>query len=407
MPFKALVIRAADAAPAIETLTDADLPAGDVLVDVRYSTLNYKDGLALTTPKQIIRSFPMVPGIDFSGVVAESSSAEFKKGDEVVLTGWGVGETHWGGFAQRARVKGEWLVPLPKGLTLERAMVVGTAGFTAMLCVTALERQGLTPGGKPVAVTGAAGGVGSVAVAILGALGYQVVAVTGRPSEAEYLKELGAAEVVGRDEILAAGKKPLASETWAGAVDTVGGDLMAALFPAMASNASVAACGLAAGAAFHATVLPFILRGVNLLGINSVTQPREPRRAAWSRLAATLKPSTFESVSRTIGLRGPSRRCEGDHRRTRTRADGGRSRGLGARRGSEGSRGSGGRVLGSRVRGFWGFKLAAREPDSMNQWNPPSEPVNPRTWNPTPRTPRTPGTPEPQRAYLNLETSTP
>ena len=300
--YKALIVRAADAAPSIETLTDADLPAGDVLVDVRYSTLNYKDGLALTTPKQVIRSFPMVPGIDFSGVVAASSNPEFTPGDEVVLTGWGVGETHWGGFAQRARVKGEWLVPLPKGLTLERAMVIGTAGFTAMLCVAALERHGLEPGGKPVVVTGAAGGVGSVAVAMLGALGYHVVAVTGRLAEAGYLQGLGAAEVIGRDDVLAAGNKPLASERWAGAVDTVGGDLMAALFPSMAANTSVAACGLAAGAAFQATVLPFILRGVNLLGINSVTQPREPRRDAWSRLAATLTPSTFDAISRTIGL---------------------------------------------------------------------------------------------------------
>jgi acrylyl-CoA reductase (NADPH) len=300
--FKALVVRAADAAPSIENLTIGELPAGDVLIEVKYSTLNYKDGLALTTPKQVIRSFPMVPGIDFSGVVLESSNAEFTKGDAVVLTGWGVGEKHWGGFAQRARVHGDWLVPLPKGLSLKDTMTIGTAGFTAMLCVIALEQHGLKPGGKPVAVTGAAGGVGSVAVAILGALGYHVVAVTGRTSEADYLKGLGATEVVGREEITKDAKRPLASERWGGAVDTVGGDLMAALFPSMAANASVAACGLAAGAAFQATVLPFILRGVNLLGINSVTVPRGPRREAWARLASTLKPAMFESVSRTIGL---------------------------------------------------------------------------------------------------------
>ncbi len=300
--FKALVVRAADAAPAIETLGVDALPPGDVLVDVRYSTLNYKDGLALTSPGKVIRSFPMVPGIDFAGVVVESSSADYAPGDQVVLTGWGVGEKHWGGYATRARVNGEWLVPLAAGLTLQRAMAIGTAGFTAMLSVTALEQHGLAPGGRPVVVTGAAGGVGSVAVAILGALGYHVVAATGRPEEAEYLRRLGAAEVVGRDDILKDAKRPLGSETWAGAVDTVGGDLMAALFPAMASNASVAACGLAAGAAFHATVLPFILRGVNLLGINSVTVAGAARRRAWARLADTLPAATLEAATRTIGL---------------------------------------------------------------------------------------------------------
>ena len=300
--FTALVVRAADSAPALESLPIDALPDGDVLVEVRYSTLNYKDGLALVRPGTVLRRFPMVPGIDFSGVVLESSHAEYRPGDEVVLTGWGVGETHWGGFATRARVNGDWLVPLPAGLTLGRAMSMGTAGFTAMLCVRALEQHGLRPGGRPVAVTGAAGGVGSVAVALLAALGHHVVAVTGRPQEAEYLKGLGAAEILGRDAVLASGAKPLVSETWAGAVDTVGGDLMAALFPAMASNASVAACGVAAGAAFHATVLPFILRGVNLLGINSVTVPREPRREAWQRLATTLPARTFDAVTRTIGL---------------------------------------------------------------------------------------------------------
>jgi acrylyl-CoA reductase (NADPH) len=286
----------------MEDLTIDALPAGDVLVDVRYSTLNYKDGLALTSPDKVIRSFPMVPGIDLAGVVLESSNRDFKAGDEVVLTGWGVGEKYWGGFAGRARVKGEWLVPLAEGLTLERAMAIGTAGFTAMLCVIALEHHGLKPGGRPVAVTGAAGGVGSVAVAILGALGYHVVAVTGRTEEAAYLKNLGASEVVGREDITKDAKRPLASERWGGAVDTAGGELMAALFPSMAANASVAACGLAAGAAFHATVLPFILRGVNLLGINSVTVPREPRRQAWARLATTLPSDALDAATRTIGL---------------------------------------------------------------------------------------------------------
>lgn len=300
--FKALLVRAADAAPSIETLDVAALPPGDVLVDVRYSTLNYKDGLALTSPEKVIRSFPMVPGIDFSGVVLESTNPEYKSGDEVVLTGWGVGEKHWGGYAQRARVNGDWLVPLANGLTLERAMAIGTAGFTAMLCVMALEQHGLKPGGRAVVVTGAAGGVGSVAVTVLATLGYHVVAVTGRTQEADYLKRLGAADVVGREEIMKDAKRPLASERWAGAVDTVGGDLMAALFPTMAANSSVAACGLAAGAAFHATVLPFILRGVNLLGVNSVTVPREPRRQTWARLAETLPAASLEAASRTIGL---------------------------------------------------------------------------------------------------------
>jgi acrylyl-CoA reductase (NADPH) len=300
--FQALVVRSADSVPAMETLGLDALPMGDVLVDVRFSTLNYKDGLALTSPEKVIRSFPMVPGIDFAGVVVESASPAYTPGDEVVLTGWGVGERHWGGYARRARVNADWLVPLPSGLTLKRAMALGTAGFTAMLAVMALERHGLAPGNRPVAVTGAAGGVGSVAVALLGTLGHHVVAVTGRSAEAAYLKSLGAAEVVGREEVLKAAARPLVAERWAGAVDTAGGDLLAALFPAMAANASVAACGLAAGAAFHTTVLPFILRGVNLLGINSVTVPGEPRRQAWARLAAILPGATLDAMSRTIPL---------------------------------------------------------------------------------------------------------
>lgn len=300
--FKGLVVRAADASPTIETLSLDQLPPGDVLVDVRYSTLNYKDGLALNNPKMVIRNFPMVPGVDFSGVVLESASPDYSAGDEVVLTGWEVGEKHWGGFAQRARVKSGWLVPLPAGLTLKQAMSVGTAGVTAMLCVDALVAHGVVPGGRPVAVTGAAGGVGSLSVAILAKRGYAVAAVTGRAHEADYLRSLGASEVIAREDVMAGADRPLQRERWAGAVDNVGGPILGALFPSIQQGGSVAACGNAAGLTFTASVLPFILRGVNLLGINSLFVPAPRRREIWARLVQDLPSSVLDEVTAVVPL---------------------------------------------------------------------------------------------------------
>ena len=300
--FKGLVVRASDAPPTIETLSLDQLPPGDVLIDVRYSTLNYKDGLALNTPEKVIRRFPMIPGVDFSGVVLESSSPDYRAGDEVILTGWEVGEKYWGGYAQRARVKSEWLVPLPAGLTLKQAMAVGTAGVTAMLCVEALAAHAVVPGGRPVAVTGAAGGVGSLSVAILAKRGYTVAAVTGRAHEAAYLRSLGASEVIGREEVMAGAARPLQSERWAGAVDNVGGPILGALFPAIQHGGSVAACGNAAGLTFTASVLPFILRGVNLLGINSLFVPAPRRREIWARLVQDLQPAVLEEVTAVVPL---------------------------------------------------------------------------------------------------------
>src|SRR5581483_7180949 len=271
--FKALVVDQRDGqiSAAIQELGLEALPAGDVLVDVAYSSLNYKDGLAITGRGKIIRQFPMAPGIDFAGTVAESQHPAYQPGDQVVLTGWGVGERHWGGMSQKARVKGDWLVPLPEGLTLEQSMAIGTAGFTAMLCVMALEAQGIVPG-RELAVTGAAGGVGSVAVALLARQGHAVVASTGRAAERDYLAALGAREVIGR---LPAEGKPLESERWGGAIDTVGGATLAAVLRALAYGGSVAACGNAGGVELNTTVFPFILRGVSLLGIESVMCPAE------------------------------------------------------------------------------------------------------------------------------------
>ncbi len=288
--FKALLAEQQDGATqvAIREVTEADLPAGEVLVKVAYSSLNYKDGLAVTGQGKVIRKFPLVPGIDFAGAVVESASPDYQAGDEVVLTGWGVGESHWGGFAQMARVKAEWLVPLPPGLNLKQAMGIGTAGFTAMQCVLALEAHGLTPADpREVVVTGAAGGVGSIAVAVLSQLGYNVVASTGRAELHDYLRQLGAKLIIDR-AVLAKPGKPLESERWAGAVDTAGGDTLAALLPGIVSNGSVAACGNAAGFSLNTTVFPFILRGVNLLGINSVMAPRPRRLVIWERLARDL-----------------------------------------------------------------------------------------------------------------------
>lgn len=265
------------------------LPPGEVLVRVAYSSLNYKDGLAVTGRPGVIRKYPMVPGIDFAGVVEESSSPEFQRGDEVVVTGCGTSETLWGGYAQLARLDAQFIVALPPGMTLQQAMGVGTAGFTAMQSVMALEQHGLKPGGRDVLVTGASGGVGSVAVAILGHLGYRVVASTGRGAElGEYLRGLGAQEILDRAVLAAPSKRPLDAERWGAAIDSVGGDSLAGLLRAMAANASVASCGLAGGAAFSTTVLPFILRGVNLLGINSVHVPVARRREIWGRIARDL-----------------------------------------------------------------------------------------------------------------------
>ncbi|WP_394029856.1 acrylyl-CoA reductase (NADPH) [Xanthobacter wiegelii] len=300
--FRALMARKTDAgqAIAIETITEAELPAGDVTVDVEYSSFNYKDGLALKGMSRILRALPMVPGIDFAGTVRASDNPAFAPGDKVVLTGWGVGENWSGGFAERAKVKGEWLVKLPAGLTPRQAMAIGTAGLTAMLCVDALERYGITEGGD-VLVTGAAGGVGSVAVRLLSRLGYKVSALTGRPAEADFLKSLGAIDIVDRATYAAAGK-PLAGERWHGAVDTVGGTILANVLAATRYGGAVAACGLAAATDLPTTVFPFILRNVALLGVDSVNCPTPRRLAAWTRLGEILTEADFDLVTREVTL---------------------------------------------------------------------------------------------------------
>jgi acrylyl-CoA reductase (NADPH) len=301
--FKALVISKADDRQqcALRDVDDAELPAGDVTLAVEYSTVNYKDGLAITGKGPVVRKFPMVPGIDGAGVVAASSHAQFKPGDKVILNGWGVGEAHWGCLAQRARLKGDWLIALPAQFTTRQAMAIGTAGYTAMLCVRALERHGVTPGDGDVIVTGAAGGVGSVAIALLAKLGYRVVASTGRAAEADYLRGLGAAEVIDRATLSAPGK-PLAKERWAGAIDTVGSHTLANVCAGMRYHGTVAACGLAQGMDFASSVAPFILRGVTLAGIDSVMAPRAVREEAWSRLARDLDPATLDAITREITL---------------------------------------------------------------------------------------------------------
>lgn len=285
----------------IRNVPTDDLPDHEVLVEVAYSTLNYKDGLAVTGAGRVVRQYPMVPGIDYVGTVRESRSDRWKPGDRVILTGWEVGEKHWGGLGTRARAKAEWLVPLPAGMTPQQAMGIGTAGFTAMLCVLALERHGLVPGGDaPVLVTGAGGGVGSVAVALLARGGHRVAAATGRAALRDYLTGLGAAEIVERASLTP--KRPLESERWAGAVDTVGGETLAATLAAMRASGSVAACGLAGGANLATTVFPFILRGVNLLGINSVFVPQPERRATWDRLARDLPAPTLDTITQVVPL---------------------------------------------------------------------------------------------------------
>lgn len=300
--FRALVARKAEGgqAVALEQITEADLPEGNVTVDVEYSSFNYKDGLALKGLGRILRTFPMVPGIDFAGTVRASGHVDFKPGDKVVLTGWGVGENWSGGFSERAKVKGEWLVKLPAGLSPRQAMAIGTAGLTAMLCVDALERHGITAGGE-VLVTGAVGGVGSVAVRLLSRLGYKVSALTGRRSEEDFLKSLGASAIVDRADYAAPGK-PLAGERWAGAVDTVGGPVLANVLASTAYGGAVAACGLAGSSELVTTVFPFILRNVALLGVDSVNCPVARRVAAWDRLAVLLTEADFALVTREVGL---------------------------------------------------------------------------------------------------------
>jgi acrylyl-CoA reductase (NADPH) len=286
------------------TQIDLDqLPAGEVTVAVEYSTVNYKDGLCIGPGGGLVRNYPHIPGIDFAGTVEASDDDRYKPGDKVVLTGWRVGEAHWGGYSQKARVRADWLVPLPEGLDTRQAMAVGTAGFTAMLAVMALEDHGLKTGHGPVLVTGAAGGVGSVAVAILAALGHEVAGVTGRPETADYLKSLGASQIVAREEINETVKRPLEGETWAGCIDAVGGAMLARVLGQMKYGASVAAVGLAGGAGLPATVIPFLLRGVNLLGIDSVMQPYDNRLRAWERVAKDLPMAKLEDmiVPATLG----------------------------------------------------------------------------------------------------------
>ena len=286
---------------ALADIDEARLPAGDVLLAVEYSTLNYKDGLAITNRGPVVRHWPMVPGIDGAGTVLESTHPDWKPGDRAVLNGWGVGETHWGCLAERARLKGDWLVPLPAAFTPRQAMAVGTAGYTAMLCVMALERRGVTPAQGEILVTGAAGGVGSVAIALLARLGFRVVASTGRAAEADYLRALGAAEVIDRATLSEPGK-PLQKERWAGVVDAVGSHTLANACAQTKYRGTVAACGLAGGMDFPATVAPFILRGVTLVGVDSVMCPIDERREAWRRLATELDPAQLERITTIVGL---------------------------------------------------------------------------------------------------------
>ena len=301
--FDAILIDKSDAGQSVQLarLSPDQLPPGDVTVAVEWSTLNYKDALAITGASPVVRSFPMVPGIDLSGTVTESTHADFAPGDKVVLNGWGVGEKHWGGLAGQARLNGDWLIPLPAGISPRAAMAIGTAGYTAMLCVMALDRHGITPASGEIVVTGAAGGVGSIATALLAKRGYTVAAVTGRAAEADYLRSLGAASIVDRAELSAPGK-PLARERWAGAVDVAGGVVLANVLAAMRYRGVVAACGLAAGMDLPTTVAPFILRGVTLAGIDSVMCPKADRLAAWNHLAQELDFALLDSMTTEIPL---------------------------------------------------------------------------------------------------------
>ena len=304
MSFTALMLEERDGKvrAGLQQVEDGALPEGDVTVRISHSTLNYKDGLILNGLGRLVRKYPHVPGIDFAGVVEESTHPEWKRGDKVILTGWRVGEMQWGGYAEKARVKGDWLVRLPQGLTPARAMAVGTAGFTAALAVAALERHGLAPGAGEVAVTGAAGGLGSVAVALLARGGHRVTASTGRAETHGYLRELGATSIIDRAELAQASDKPLLGERWAGAVDSVGGSTLASLLAGMRYRSSVAACGLAGGSKLETTVIPFIIRGVNLLGIDSVMAPMAERREAWSRIVRDLPMELLDRMTTTVGL---------------------------------------------------------------------------------------------------------
>ncbi|ACA16823.1 quinone oxidoreductase, YhdH/YhfP family [Methylobacterium sp. 4-46] len=301
--FRAIVIEKGEQGQtvALKAFDEADLMEGDVTVRVTHSTLNYKDGLAITGALPVVRRFPMIPGIDFAGVVEQSNHPDWKPGDAVVLNGWGTGETHLGAYAQKARVRGDWLVPLPASFTPQQAMAIGTAGYTAMLCLLALERHGLAPEKGPAVVTGAAGGVGSVAVALLAANGWRVIASTGRSEEEAYLRDLGAAEIIDRAE-LSKPAKPLAKERWAAGIDTVGGATLANLLSMTKALGAVAACGNAGGMDLPTSVAPFILRGVALLGIDSAMAPLPLRREAWNRLARDLDPAKLAAMTTTIGL---------------------------------------------------------------------------------------------------------
>lgn len=303
--FNALVVEKDDegkTSASVKELTLDDLPEGEVTVAVEYSTVNYKDGLCIGPGGGLVRNYPHVPGIDLAGTVEASDDSRYAPGDKVVLTGWRVGEAYWGGYSQKARVKADWLVPLPEGLTTRQAMAVGTAGFTAMLAVMALEDHRLAPDQGEVLVTGAAGGVGSVATAILGNLGYEVAAVTGRPETRAYLTGLGATRIVAREDLNETVKRPLETETWAGCVDAVGGAMLARVLGQMKYGASVAAVGLAGGAGLPATVIPFLLRGVNLLGIDSVMQPYDNRLRAWQRVAKDLPMDKLEAMVHPASL---------------------------------------------------------------------------------------------------------
>lgn len=302
--FRALLLTEAEGkvAAAIETLSEDRLPEGDVLIDVSHSSLNYKDGMIINGLGRLVRKYPHIPGVDFTGTVAKSEHPDFKPGDKVILTGWRVGEIHWGGFAEKARVKGDWLVPLPESLTPERAMAIGTAGLTAMLAILALEEHGLKPSDAPVLVTGAAGGLGSVAVAVLAKLGYPVAAVTGRPEQEAYLRDLGAREIVAREAMATPSGKPLDPERWAGAVDAVGGAILGNLVCQLRYGAAVACCGNAGGIGLNTNVLPLLLRGVNILGIDSVMCPIARRKQAWDRLARDLPMSHLDALTQVVGL---------------------------------------------------------------------------------------------------------
>ena len=304
MGFSAFVLRKTDdgITGSVEKVGEDALPTGNVEVDVQYSSFNFKDGMVVKGQGRLVSDYPHIPGIDFAGTVTSSEDQRFAPGDEVILTGWRVGEKHWGGFAQKARVNADWLVKLPSGLSLRQSMIIGTAGLTAMLCIIALEKAGLEPGGRPVLVTGAAGGVGSVAVALLAAAGYEVHASTGRSELGDYLKKLGASEIVERAELAQDTGRPLGSERWAAAVDTVGSQTLATVLTQIAYGGSVAACGLAGGADLPASVMPFLLRGVSLLGIDSVMCPLPLREAAWDRVGQVLPPDLMEEITATVGL---------------------------------------------------------------------------------------------------------